>query len=120
MAEAFAPQQRCPACGVRDDAEKRYLRIISEYVTEERFGEALRQSNGFCLPHFRGALRFARDPEAAQQLLTTQTAHWSKLKTELEIFMQKLDAHYHQPIGTEATSWLRALAQIAGEKRRND
>lgn len=121
LTELLAPQERCPACGVRDDAEKRYFRIISDHVTEERFGDALRQSSGFCLPHFRGAIRYTREPEAARQLIVAQSAHWSALKAELKSFMHKLDAHYqHEQIGTEATSWLRALAQIAGEKRSID
>ncbi|MFN8564713.1 MAG: hypothetical protein U0703_24520 [Anaerolineae bacterium] len=36
----------CPACVVREDAEGRYLQVIGEYVTEERFGGAYRQSDG--------------------------------------------------------------------------
>ena len=120
LANALAPQQPCPACVVRDDAGIRYLQIIGEYVGEERFGGAFRQSDGFCLPHFRGALRFAPDSESARILASVQNANWSKLKGELELFLHRMDAHYQERMGDEATSWLRTLARIAGEKRSSD
>lgn len=120
LADALAPQQPCPACVVREDAEGRYLQVIGEYVTEERFGGAYRQSDGLCLLHFRGALHHAREPEAARSLTQTQNAKWSALKGELELFLHRMDAHYHERMGAESTSWLRALAQITGEKRGLD
>lgn len=120
LAEALMPTQPCPACVVRDDAAARYLQIVGEYATEERFGAAFRQSDGFCLPHFREALRFAPDTAAARALLEVQQANWSKLKGELELFMHRMDAYYHARMGDEATSWLRALARVAGEKRQNN
>ena len=117
LADALAPTQPCPACALRDDAEKRYLQILGEYVSEARFGDAFRQSDGLCLPHFRGALEGAHDAESARLLATVQSASWGKLKGELEMFMHKMDAHYHERMGAEGTSWLRALARVAGEKR---
>jgi hypothetical protein len=30
-----------------------------------------------------------------------------------------MDAHYHQAMGKESTSWLRTLARLAGEKRED-
>lgn len=120
LADALAPQLPCPACVVRGDAEKRYLQIMGEYVSEERFGEAFHQSDGLCLPHFRGALRMARDTEAGRMLASAQSASWSKLKDELELFLHRMDANYHERMGAEATSWLRTLARIAGEKRSTD
>lgn len=120
LAEALAPQQPCPACVVRDDAAARYLQIAGEYVTETRFGGAFRQSDGFCLPHFRDALRDAPDAAAVRVLVDVQRENWSKLKGELELFLHRIDAHYDERMGDEATSWLRALARVAGEKRGND
>lgn len=120
LADALAAEQPCPACVVRADAEKRYLEVIGAYVGEERFGGAFRASEGLCLEHFRGALGAARDADNARLLATTQRAIWASLKREVEELLHKLDAHYHQPIGTESTSWLRTLARLAGEKRAGD
>jgi hypothetical protein len=117
LADALEPQKPCPACVVRDDAEKRYLQVIGGYMSEARFGGAFRQSEGLCLPHFRGALAAARDVEQARLLTAAQRDIWTRLKGELEQFLHKMDAHYHQAMGTESTSWLRTLARMAGETR---
>ena len=117
LADALAPSQPCPACVVRSDAEKRYLQVLGEMISEERLRVAFEQSEGLCLPHFRGVLLVTRDPENARLLTTIQREIWSSLKGELELFLHKLDAHYHQPIGDEATSWLRAVARVAGEEK---
>jgi hypothetical protein len=117
LADALAPSKPCPACVVRSDAEKRYLQVLGEMIGEERLRDAFRQSDGLCLPHFRGTLLAMRDPDSARLITTMQREIWSKLKGELELFLHKMDAHYHQQIGGEATSWLRAIARVTGEKR---
>ncbi len=117
LADALAPSKPCPACVVRSDAEKRYLQVLGEMIGEARLRDAFAQSEGLCLPHFRGALLAMRDPENARLITTLQREIWTALKGELEMFLHKMDAHYHQQIGDEATSWLRTIAKIAGEKR---
>lgn len=114
---SLAPDQPCPACVMRDQSEQRYAEALAQYIDEERMRAAYEASVGLCLPHFRAALRAAPTPEAAHTLTTIQREHWTKLKRELELFMHKMDAHYHQEMGAEGNSWLRALAQLAGEKR---
>ena len=117
LADALAPSKPCPACVVCSDAEKRYLHVLGELINEKRMHEAFQQSEGLCLPHFRGVLLAVRDPENARLLTTIQRDIWLSLKGKLELFLHKMDAHYHQQIGDEATSWLRAIAKIAGEKQ---
>jgi Family of unknown function (DUF6062) len=112
----LAPDKPCPACVLREQSEQRYAQALAEYADDDRMRSAYEQSVGVCLPHFRAALRAAPNPEAARQLTTIQRTHWTKLKQELELFMHKMDAHYHQDMGAEGNSWLRVLARIAGEK----
>ncbi len=119
LADALEAQKPCPACVLRDGAEQRYLKIMGEYAAEERFGVGFRQSEGLCLPHFRGALRLARGAAQQQALAEVQVEQYSKLKRELETFLHKMDAHYHEKIGAEATSWQRTLARMVGEKGFN-
>lgn len=116
LADALAPQKPCPACIVRDDAERRYLQVLGSYTTEKRLQAAFAKSDGLCLPHFRGVLGFAREAENTRLLIEVQVAKWTAIKQELELFLHKMDAHYHEQMGTEATSWLRALARVAGEE----
>ena len=117
LADALAPSQPCPACVVRSDSEKRYLQVLGEMISEARLRAAFQQSEGLCLAHFRGVLLVTRDSESARLLTAMQREIWSSLKGELELLLHKLDAHYHQPIGDEATSWLRAVARIAGDEQ---
>lgn len=117
LAAALDARKPCPACVAREQAEDRYLLVLGENVTDERLWSAWQESSGLCLPHFRGALRHAPDADSARRLAETQRERWTALKGEVEMLLHKLDAHYHQSIGAESTSWLRALAQVAGEKR---
>jgi len=117
LADALAPSKPCPACVVGSDAEKRYLQVLGEMIGEKRLRDAFRASDGLCLPHFRGTLLAMRDPENARLITAMQREKWTALKGELEMLLHKMDAHYHQQIGDEATSWLRAIGKIAGEKR---
>jgi hypothetical protein len=115
LADALQPKLPCPACVVRDDAERRYLQVLGEYVSDPRLRPAFEASDGLCLPHFRGVLAHTPDPKNAALLGEIQLSKWMALKDELEEFLHKLDAHYHAAMGAESTSWLRALARVAGE-----
>lgn len=119
LADALEPTKPCPACVVRSDSEKRYLNVIGEYIAGDRLRDAFAKSDGLCLPHFREALSTST-PDSARTLTAIQREKWAALKGEVETFLHKMDAHYHQEIGTEATSWLRALARLAGEKHLGD
>lgn len=116
LAEALEPQKPCPACEVRDGAERRYLEALGEYANDERLRSAFEASDGLCLPHFRKALPLARDGRNARLLLEIQQRKWTALKVELQEFLHKMDAHYHEAMGAEATSWLRAMARMSGEE----
>src|SRR4051794_16371242 len=72
LADALAPTKPCPACVVRSDAEKRYLQVLGETINEERMRTAFQQSDGLCLPHFRGVLLTIRDPENARLMTAIQ------------------------------------------------
>lgn len=116
LAQAIQPQKPCPACVVRDDAQRRYLQVLGEYANDARLRPAFEQSDGLCLPHFVALLNLTPDAANARLLIDVQAQKWTALKAELVEFLRKMDAHYHEAMGTEATSWLRALARVAGEK----
>lgn len=118
LAAALAADRPCPACVVRDKSEAIFVEVLGQHVTETRMRAVFTKSEGLCLPHFQAALRASRDAETARLIAGVQRDQWQNLKQELEMFMHKMDAHYHQNIGEEGTSWLRALARVAGEKDR--
>jgi hypothetical protein len=116
LADALEAQKPCPACEVRDGAERRYLDALGEYAADERLRPVFEASDGLCLPHFRKVLTLTRDARNARLLLEVQMRKWSALKGELETFLRKMDAHYHEAMGAESTSWLRAMALLSGEE----
>ena len=116
LAAALEPEQPCPACRARERAEAIYVDVLGTHVSEPQLKAAFQQSAGLCLPHFQAVLRATTDANNARLIADVQRAQWRSLKQELELFMHKMDAHYHQEIGAEGTSWLLALARVAGEK----
>lgn len=116
LAERLEPQAPCTACTMLDEGEARYLRLLGDHAADRRVEHAYRASEGLCLPHFRGALRAANGSENAGLMIMIQRAVWSKLKGELNLFMDKYDArHAGEPVGDEGTSWQRTIARLAGE-----
>ncbi len=116
LAAALEPDRPCPACQVRERAEAIYVEVLGKHVTDERLQAAFTQSDALCLPHFQAVLRATRNSNSARLIADVQRVQWQSLKGELELLLHKLDAHYHQPIGAESTSWLRALARVVGER----
>lgn len=114
LASALEASKPCPACLVRERAEDIFVRVLGEYVTDDKLGAAFRASDGLCLPHLRLTLNVS-GAQQARQLSQVQQAKWASLKAELELFMRKMDAHYHEAMSSERTSPQRALARLAGE-----
>jgi hypothetical protein len=117
LADALEPEVSCMVCDSLANGERHYVETISQYLGDERFQKAYRESDGLCLPHFRRVLRETRLPDDVQRLVGIQTAIWSKLWADLETFKAKYDFNKAgEPMGEEGDSWLRAIARLAGEK----
>lgn len=110
--ESAAP---CAACEKLHDAEHRYLTILRDHPADKRLLTAYRNSPGLCLPHFRSLLRLAPAPEHLTLLMTTQKHIWTRLKSELETFLQK-DGTQTADTGSEGDSRFRAMQALVGEK----
>ncbi len=117
LADKLEPERSCPVCDTLAAAELRYLEAVSDYLNDDRFQAAFRDSAGLCLPHFRTALRQISQPAALETLLTLQVGIWRGLKDDLETFITKNDYRYAgEPMGKERDSWRRALGSLAGKK----
>lgn len=117
LVAALGPQEPCPAC--RHEAEIDHA-LAASFVENlhgpEGLLEAYRLSDGYCLPHFRQVLARVGDEAAFDAILEVQQAHWSKLETELSELIRKSDYRFaEEEVGAEGTSWLRAIASLAGE-----
>jgi hypothetical protein len=111
------PQAECPACRVRDDAERRNVETLIEHIHEPELGQALRASAGLCLLHFRQAVQAVPGKPAFETLVEIQLATWTRLREEVKEFIRKQDYRFRdEGLGAEGDSWIRALEQISGAR----
>lgn len=117
LADKLEPVQNCMVCDVLEHSENAHVRALAEHIDDTRLQEAYRSSEGLCLPHFRLTLRAARDTARLETLISIQIELWSRLKAELDSFAMKYDInHADQAMGTDADSWRRAIALVAGQE----
>jgi hypothetical protein len=114
-AQALEPTGPCLVCQHLDEAEGRYIRILTGNFNQPDVHDAFKESGGLCLPHVRQALgKFRRSD--AETFLKLQRDIWQSLHSELEMFMRKYDIqHADEPMGVEGDSWRRAIRYLTGE-----
>ena len=107
----------CPACIYERTMEEVTSRAMLKYLHDDDFVDALRASSGLCLSHFYQALNLVRDSVAFERLIEIERATLAELQGELAEFIRKNDYRFqHEGFGEEGDSWLRAIAQVSGEK----
>lgn len=117
LVHELLPQGDCPACRQRDEAERRNVETLVQYLDDAELNPAFRASDGLCLPHFRQALQQVPDQARFETLVEIQAAVWAKLRDELAEFIRKQDYRFRsEGMGLEKTSWIRALFLISGRR----
>ncbi len=116
VVEDLGPQRECPACAERRTMEDVFLGTINDHLeADPEFVEALRQSDGLCLPHFRRALQLVPSRQAFNTLVSLQLAQWQALSQELGEFIRKHDYRFrHEGFDEEGDAWLRTVQQVIG------
>jgi hypothetical protein len=79
--------------------------------------DALRASDGFCLPHLTQALEGIKDISMGETLVSIQRTKLEGLKTELAEFIRKNDYQaIKEGFGREGDAWLRSIGMVAGAR----
>jgi hypothetical protein len=116
--EVISPRKRCPACEHRDEMIRTILSALVVELTKSEMADALRASDGLCLPHLRLALEQVRDVSVLEKNITIQREKLENLKDELAEFIRKSDYQLiDRGFGTEGDAWLRAVGMIAGRSK---
>jgi hypothetical protein len=117
LADQLEPLAECLACATLRRSQDSHVAALGEHINDRRLSEAYRTSDGLCLPHFRSVLRAAPGVNV-ETLVAIQSAHWVKLKAELQRFADKYDInHADDAMGAqEGDSWRRALTLLAGNR----
>lgn len=113
----LSPEKDCPVCLHQEMVDEWILKVLVGAIQKPELSEALRQSEGVCLPHLRQSLELKASPEARQILLALASERWQALRAELAEFIRKNDYRYSQEgFGEERDAWLRASAAITGNR----
>ena len=117
LADQLEPEERCMVCVRIDEREADYAAMFDQFMNEARFQQTFEASDGLCLPHLRIVLRRMSDPAHMETLLNIQTRMWTELKAQVESFAAKQNyEHSDELTETEGDSWVRAIAQMTGER----
>ena len=116
--EALKPRKRCPACEHREEQTRSLLSALAEELGTPEIVEALRASDGLCLPHLRLALGFVKEDTSYETLLTLARAKLESLRSELSEFIRKNDYQViEEGFGTEGDAWLRAISLVVSNRK---
>jgi hypothetical protein len=111
------PHRACPACRVRERYERIYVGVLLDHLGEEEFRRALQGAGGLCLVHLDRARATTRNAHALERLWDVQRACMQSLLAELSEFIRKHDYRFTaEGMGTEGTSWIRAIEMVAGKQ----
>lgn len=118
MLHATTPGKRCPVCVYREEMTRLILSVLVDGLDETQMFDALRSSDGLCLPHLQLSLEHVRDVSVCERLLTIHREKLESLRTELAEFIRKNDYQAaREGFGSEGNAWLRAVALITGSRR---
>ena len=114
---AMTPRKHCPICDYRVETRDDILSALIKGLETPEFINALRASQGLCLPHLRQALEKIPEVAADEKLLLIQREKLDELKVELEEFIRRNDyRNFQSGFGREGDAWLRAIALVVGRK----
>ena len=111
------PEKRCPVCVHEEEMLKRILKTLVQSIQKTELSDAIRRSDGMCLPHLRQSVAVSPSSEASQILLELAREHWEQLRSELAEFIRKNDYRFSKEgFGEERDSWLRATTTLTGNR----
>ncbi len=114
---ALTAQKRCPVCMKRDEMISFVVAALVEAMGGRELEEALRASEGLCLPHLKLALKAAGDPAVEEKLVSLHKEKLQALRAELTELIRKNDYRFmKEEPGPEGDSWLRAIARFVGRR----
>ena len=118
MLDIFMPRKRCPVCEKRDEARHILIDVLVEEIKTPEMIEALRASDGLCLPHLRVTLEHIRDVPDCEKIVNIQREKLESLSAELSEFIRKNDYQSaHEGFGKEGDAWLRAIQMVVGRRK---
>jgi hypothetical protein len=114
--DPLAPSGQCPACGVQQEAERRFSGTLAEYLTQPEVATAYERDGRLCARHFGNVLTQTSLPHTRELLIRRQVSLMEGLERELAEYERKSDYRYrHEQLGAERDAPARSLDLLMGE-----
>jgi hypothetical protein len=119
LLNAITPSRRCPVCEHHEESSRLIQSVLMGALEKQEMVDALRLSDGLCLPHLRESLRSVKNGDAFETLLVIHRVRLENLKAELEEYIRKSDyQEIESGFGKEGDAWLRATALVVGRRKK--
>ncbi len=106
------PEPPCPACRAVDRVELRRQQRLAALQDDPRVHAAVQRAHGWCVAHVLGARRRGVPITVVERTAATRLA---AVGWELEEARRHEDVVWrHEPIGSEAMAWARAVVLLDG------
>lgn len=106
------PEPTCPACRAVDRLEQRRQQRLAAVQDDPRVAAEVRRAHGWCVAHVLGARRQAGGIPVVER---TAAARLAAVGWELEEARRHEDVAWrHEPMGSEALAWARAVVLLDG------
>jgi hypothetical protein len=117
IVHALTPHKHCIVCQQQEKTLHMIIQALVEGLTESQMTEALRSSDGLCVPHLKKAFESTREPAIYDLLLMIHREKLEGLRDELAEFIRKNDYRFKdEGFGTEGDSWRRAVDKLTGDR----
>lgn len=118
-----AASRSCIICELLDESMEKYYKTIAQMFTKEKdFAETIKNTKGFCLPHYAKLLEYAnsaglKSKEYMSLLAETEKEKFTAIKKDLKTFCDKHDyRNAYMPLGDAETALPRMRVKLYGEK----
>jgi hypothetical protein len=121
----LATKNKCPACIHLGEFSRMYTEKIIELLSSgnEEFLKLLKESKGFCIPHFVKSVQVAKDVELAQSqkiiktLIEIEEKNLRRLNSELAEYVKRQSYEFSEKDRSAiADIVLRSVEKIAGKR----
>lgn len=107
----------CPVCVSENEAERLYLRLLINGLSDAKILTAYQAGDGLCLPHFIKAMNLEIEKEPLLMLCDLQMARIKGLIPHLTSYVEKHDYQNQESYTEEELdSWIKAVQIMAGNK----
>ena len=113
----FILHKQCMVCQEQEKTTQWVVSALVEGLNELQLAEAIRFSEGLCIPHLKNSLESASNQAITELLLSIHRDKLESLLGELAEFIRKSDYRFKdEGFGAEGDSWRRAVNKLTGDR----